>query len=112
MKINAATAEPPDMIVKMAEFSGATESFRTYQNNVLFLVSDDDQVDQMVSETRRYLAIERITGSRERMREFTEDHQKKLREMKQSAELNVRVAITKAYRYLFSFFILINSEII
>jgi len=101
LKMNAATAEPPDMIVHMAEYSGATESFRTYQNNVLFLVADDDQVDQMVSETRRYLAIERITGSSERMREFTQDHQKKLREMKQSAELNVRVAITKAYRYLF-----------
>ena len=55
----------------------------------------------MVNETRRYLGIERITSSAERMREFNEDHQKKLREMKQAAELNVRVSITKAYRYLF-----------
>lgn len=101
LKTDAATAVPPDMIVKMAEYSGATESFRNFQNNVLFLVADDDQVDQMVSETRRYLAIERITGSSERMREFTDDHQKKLREMKQTAELNVRIAITKAYRYLY-----------
>jgi hypothetical protein len=101
LKIDAATTEPPDLIRKMAGVAGVTESFRNYQNNVLFLVADSDQVEQMVGETRRYLAIERITGSGERMREFNEDHQKKLREMKQTAELNVRVAITKAYRYLF-----------
>lgn len=101
LKINAATAEPPDMMRKMAEYAGVSESFRNYQNNVLFLVADSDQVDLMVNETRRYLALERITGSGERMREFTDDHQKKLREMKQTSELNVRIAITKAYRYLF-----------
>lgn len=101
LKIDAAVSEPPDLIRKMAEYAGVTESFRNYQNNVLFLVADGDQTEQMVSETRRYLAIERITGSSERMREFNDDHQKKLREMKQTAELNVRIAITKTYRYLF-----------
>ncbi len=101
LKIDAAALEPPDLIRKMAAYAGLTESFRTYQNNVLFLVADGDQTEQMVAETRRYLAIERITTSTERMREFNDEHQKKLREMKQTAELNVRIAITKAYRYLF-----------
>ena len=101
LKINAAAAEPPDIIRKMAEYSGMVESFRNYRNNILFLVADGDQVDQMVTETRRYLALERLTGSGERMREFTDEHQKKLREMKQAAELNVRIAITKTYRYLY-----------
>lgn len=101
LKIDAATSEPPDLIRKMAEVAGITESFRNYQNNVLFLVADEDQTEQMVNETRRFLAIERITGSSERMREFNDDHQRKLREMKQTAELNVRIAITKTYRYLF-----------
>ena len=102
LKIDAAATDPPALIRKIATYKGLTESFRDYQNNILFLVADSDQVDQMVHETRRYLAIERITGNSERMREFTQDdQQKKLREMKQSAELNVRIAITKAYRYLF-----------
>lgn len=101
LKIDAGTADPPEMIRKIAEYAGVSESFRNYQNNVLFLIADSDQVELMVDETRRFLALERITGSSERMREFTDDHQKKLREMKQSAELNVRIAITKAYRYLF-----------
>lgn len=101
LKISAATTDPPDLVRKMAEYAGLTEAFRNYQNNILFLVADEDQAEQMISETRRYLAVERITGSSERMREFNEDHQKRLREMKQAAELNVRVAITKTYRYLF-----------
>ncbi|MGH2538587.1 MAG: ATP-binding protein [Candidatus Promineifilaceae bacterium] len=101
LKIDAGMTEPPDMVRKMAEYAGMVESFRNYQNNVFFLVADEDQVEQMVAETRRYLALERITGSSERMREFSDDHQKKLREMKQTAELNVRIAVTKAYRYLF-----------
>lgn len=101
LHINAAATEPPEMIQKMATTAGISESFRNYQNNVLFLVADADQVDDMVTAARRYLALERITGSGERMREFIDDHQRKLREMKQAAELNVRVAITKTYRHLF-----------
>lgn len=101
LKIGAAATEPPELIRRLAQHAGIAESFRTYANNVLFLVADSDQVEQMVAETRRYLALERITGSADRMREFADDQQKKLREMKQAAELNVRVAITKTYRYLF-----------
>jgi hypothetical protein len=38
--MDAAASEPPDLIRKMAEYAGITESFRNYQNNVLFLVAD------------------------------------------------------------------------
>ena len=55
----------------------------------------------MVAVARRYLAIGRITGSAQRMQEFHKEHQKELRKMGEAAELEVRVAITKAYRYLF-----------
>jgi hypothetical protein len=101
VKIDAAADEPPDLVRKIYETKGMTEAFRTYQNNVVFLVADADQVDQMIQVARRYLAISRITGNPERMREFNEEHQKKLRKMGEAAELQVRVAITKAYRFLF-----------
>lgn len=101
VKIEAAATEPPDLVRKLYEHTGALESFRSFQNNVMFLVADADQAEQMINVARRYLAISRITGSADRMREFHKDHQKKLKEMGQSAELDVRVAITKAYRYLF-----------
>lgn len=101
VKVDAAADEPPDLVRKLYEYKGVTEAFRTYQNNVVFLVADTDQVDHVVQVTRRYLAISRITGNSDRMREFHEEHQKKLRKMGEAAELEVRVAITKAYRFLF-----------
>ncbi len=101
LKLRAAETDPPDLLQRIAQYAGQSESFRTYQNNVLFLVADADQVDTMLGEVRRYLAIDRITGSADRMRSFNEEQQKKLREMKGAAELQVRIAITRAYRYLF-----------
>jgi hypothetical protein len=101
VQIDASTTEPPDLVRRLYEHAGALEAFRTYQNNVMFLVADVDQTEQMIKVARRYLAISRITGSADRMREFHKEHQKKLKEMGQAAELDVRVAITKAYRYLF-----------
>lgn len=97
----AGQSAPPELVQKIYQYTGVQEAFRTYRNNVLFLVADTDQIDQMTTVTRRYLAIGRITGSAERMREFNEEYQKKLRKMGESAELEVRVAITKAYRHLY-----------
>lgn len=101
VSLTAADTGPPDMVRKLFEYKGITEAFRGYRNNLLFLVADKEQVEQMVEVSRRYLAINRITSSAERMREFNEDYQKKLRKMGEATELDVRVAITKAYRYLF-----------
>lgn len=92
---------PPDLVRRLYEHTGALESFRMYPNNLVFLVADHDQADTMVAVARRYLAIGRITGSAQRMQEFHKEHQKELRKMGEVAELEVRVAITKAYRYLF-----------
>lgn len=101
VSLTAGETKPPDIIRHLYEYKGITEAFREFGNNLLFLVADKDQVEQMVEVTRRYLAINRITGSTERMREFNDDYQKKLRKMGEAAELDVRVSITKAYRYLF-----------
>jgi hypothetical protein len=98
---SASAAAPPELVRKIFDHYGALEGYRTYKNNVLFLVADGDQVDNMVQVAQRYLAIGRITGDAERMAEFHEEQRKKLKKMGEAAELDVRVAITKAYRYLY-----------
>lgn len=98
---NAGTATPPDLVRKIFDHAGSLEGYRTYKNSVLFLVADEDQVDNMVQVAQRYLAIGRITGDAERMGEFHEEQRKKLKKMGEAAELDVRVAITKAYKYLY-----------
>ncbi len=97
----AADPAPPDLVRKVFDYSGSLEGYRTYKNNVLFLVADQEQVDNMVAVSRRHLAIARIVGDAERMKDFTEEQRKKLKGMQDSSELDVRVAITKAYRYLY-----------
>lgn len=98
---SAGISTPPDLVRKIYEYSGTMESFRKYQNNLVFLIADLDQVDNMVSVARRYLAIGRIVDDPERMNEFNKEQRDRLRKERDAAELDVRVAITKAYRYLY-----------
>jgi len=101
VKVKADDPIPPDLVRKIYEYTGTLESFRSYQNNVIFLVADADQVENMVEVARRYLAIGRIVNDSGRMAEFNKEQQDKLRKAKDAAELDVRIAITKAYRYLY-----------
>ncbi len=94
-------AAPPDLVVRLFNHTGAQEGYRTYKNNLVFLVADQDQIDNMVANAQRYLAIRHILNDPERMSEFYNDQRQKLKRMGDSAELDVRVAITKAYRWLY-----------
>lgn len=97
----AADPAPPDLVRKLFDYSGTLEGYRNYKNNVLFLVADREQVDNMVEVARRRLAIARIVGDAERMKDFDEQQRKKLKGMQDGSELDVRIAITKAYRHLY-----------
>jgi hypothetical protein len=91
----------PDLIVRLFEHAGSMEGYRSYKNNVVFLDADADHVDRMVDQMRRHLAISRIVGDAARMAEFTKEQRDKLKAFRDASELDVRVAITRAYRFLF-----------
>lgn len=101
VKLKADQETPPELVRHLYEHAGALESFRAYPNNLVFLIADEDQAENMVAVARRYLAINRITSNAQRMQEFHKEHQKELRKMGEAAELQVRLAITTAFRYLF-----------
>jgi len=92
---------PPDLVIHLFNHTGAQEGYRTFKNNLVFLVADRDQVDNMVDKAQRYIAIQRILSDPERLREFYEEQRRKLKNLGGRAELDVRVAITKAYRWLY-----------
>jgi len=98
---SAASTAPPDLVTKLFNHKGVLDEYRSFKNNVLFLVADEDQVDRMVDVLQRYLAIGRIVNDADRMREFSEEQRKKLKNMQDGAELEVRIAVTKAYRHLY-----------
>ncbi|HOD03842.1 MAG TPA: DUF499 domain-containing protein [Anaerolineaceae bacterium] len=99
--VAAADPAPPELVRKLASHAGTLEGFRRFPNNVLFLVADSERVEDMVETAQRYLALNRITADGQRMQSFTEEQRKKLKKLGEAAELDVRVAITKAYRHLY-----------
>jgi hypothetical protein len=92
---------PPDLVLKLFEHKGSMEEYRTYKNNLVFLVADADQVDRMVDVAQQYLATRRITSDPERMQEFNKAQADKLKQMGEAVELDLRIAITKCYRHLY-----------
>jgi hypothetical protein len=94
-------AEPPELVMNIFNYAGTQQGYRTHKNNLIFLVADRGQIDNMVTVAQRYLAVQRITNDPQRMGEFFDEQRRKLQEMAKSIELDVRVAITKAYRWLF-----------
>ena len=99
--VTAADPSPPELARKIVDYAGSLEGYRRFRNNLVFLVADGERVDGMVQTAQRYLAIARITGDAQRMAEFTAGQRKKLKKMGEAAELDVRVAITRAYRHLY-----------
>jgi len=95
------TSPPPDLVLKLFEHKGSLEEYRTYKNNLVFLVADADQVERMIEVAQRYLAVHRIVSDQDRMTEFNKEQVGKLKKMAEAAELDLRVAITKAYRHLY-----------
>lgn len=97
----ADAATPPDLVLKLFEHKGSMEEYRTYKNNLIFLVADEEQVDRMVDVAQQYLATRRITTDPDRMQEFNKAQADKLKQMSEAAELDLRVAITRCYRHLY-----------
>jgi len=97
----AAVPEPPELVRTLFEHAGVVGGFRRYRNNLVFLVADHDQREALVALAKRYLAIERLAGDPTRMRDFSPEQQRRLRELRDQAELELRVGITRAYRFLY-----------
>lgn len=90
----------PTLVETIYTRTGTQGKFRTYQNNLLFLVADQAQREPMIDVARRYVALDRLTGPT-RIAEYDEPQQDVLKERMGDAELDLRVAVTRAYRHLF-----------
>ena len=89
------------LIVRLFQRAGTVDGFRTYRNNLVFLVADAAATDHAVDEARRYLAISRIVSDPQRFSQYSKEHRQRLKNMSAQAELTLRVAITRLYRHLF-----------
>lgn len=100
-RTSAVDVVPPELVMQIFDHAGTQQGYRVYKNNLVFLIADRDQIDNLVTVVQRYLAIQRIAGDPQRMGEFFEEQRRKLQEIAKTVELDVRVAITRAYRWLY-----------
>ena len=93
----------PTTVQAIADFKGTQVEFRRYRNTLFFLVADSDRTDRMVQNTRRWLALDKLLRNRNRMDDLklSADHRQRLGDLHKQGELEVRIAITSAYRHLF-----------
>lgn len=92
---------PPELVRRLYEEAGTSGGHRTFQNNVVFLVADADQVGRMVEAARYWKAVRRLADETDRARTLTAEQRRRLRERRDESELALRVAIHRAYRFLF-----------
>ena len=93
--------EVPERVVDVAHRHGVKEQNRTNRNAVVALVADADWVDAMRDRVGFELAAKRITGDSVRLGQFDKQVTKALRRLAQDAELESRIAVTRAYAHLY-----------
>lgn len=92
---------PPDLVRRLYEEKGTVGEPRAFQNNVIFLVCDEAQRESMIHAARLAEAVRRLADSREKQATLSPKQREELRSRKDESELQLRVAIHKAYRVLF-----------
>ncbi len=92
---------PPSKLTHLLDRAGAAEGIRTFRNAMMFLVADRDGREGMRDLVRFDIAAGRIVADKARMDSFAPEVQKKLRAIADTAKLNARVAIARAYKHLY-----------
>ncbi len=92
---------PPDLVSKLYDKAGQTESFRVYRNTTLFLVAESNDRQSMINNAKRSIALERITANKELSSTMTPEQRSKLEEKSKESGLGLLTAIVTAYRYLY-----------
>ncbi|MTF40384.1 ATP-binding protein [Cyanobacterium aponinum] len=99
--ITQSTEFAPPLLVSILNNTGESGRFRLYRNRLLFLVANKTEMERAIDVTREYKAIQNILKSQTRLEDLSETQRKQLKQRGGERELNVRVALTNAYRHLF-----------
>ena len=91
----------PELIAKIFDRKGAAGTdFRSFRNNLVFLVADEARKDDMRSKMIRRLALIEMKSA-ERLKELADHQQNKIKELESKSLTELAVAIQQCYRHLF-----------
>lgn len=99
----AVAAEPtslPSEILEMATRKGTGNEFRTFQNNLVFVVADQGRVSGMKETVKRRLGLKRMTAP-DRMRDLAGYQQEQVKEEFRKSDVAASVQVAQCYRHLF-----------
>lgn len=100
--VDASAIEPADeRLVKTYNHAGTSGGFRQYKNSLVFLVADKGETAGAIEAARTFLALRRIVNSPDLMAQLNQTAQRKAREEMKKKELDVLVAVARAYRHLY-----------
>ncbi len=91
----------PDLIAKIFDRKGAAGTdFRSFRNNIVFLVADEARKDDMKSKMVRRLALIDLKNP-ERLKDLAEHQQAKVKELESKSVTELAIAIQQCYRHVF-----------
>jgi hypothetical protein len=92
-------AAPPRLVRRIAERSAAAETLRTFRNGLVFTAAEEAHIAAAREKISFELAAKRILAP-QRKHDFSAAVNKKLRELAATAELESRMALSRAYQHV------------
>ena len=101
--VTSARNDLPSTVHQLANYKGVQQDYRRYRNTLYFLVADSDRTEAMLQAARRWLALEGLVRSGDRMDELrlSPEHRERLGNWHKEGELSARIAITRTFRHLY-----------
>ena len=90
---------PPRLVRLIADRSGAAETLRTFRNGLVFVVAEKAHIDAARDRIGFELAAKRVAAPRRRG-DFSATVVKKLKELADTAALESRLALSRAYQHV------------
>ena len=91
----------PPVVEQIFGNTGESGKFRTFRNRLLFLLANNHELERAIGLSRELKAIRNILSSQNRLDDLSGTQQQQIKHKEGAMDLEVRVALTKAYRHLF-----------
>ena len=97
--VESGMSAPPRLVRRIADRGGAAESLRTFRNGLVFAVAEAAHIAAAREKIGFELAAKRVVA-RQQKGDFSEAVLKKLKELAATAELESRMALSRAYQHV------------
>jgi hypothetical protein len=91
----------PKSIEQIFDNTGEAGKFRVFKNRLLFLLANEQALEQALNLTREYIAVKNLRQSPRHLEELSDTQQKELKGREGTLDLGVRIALTNTYSHLF-----------